>query len=73
MNVMNSKTNRSLEFLNARLDQVQMSQAERNRAKAQLARAEAVVELLFAIGHGAMRLLKKRVLQPMRRMTASFG
>ena len=73
MSVMNSKTNRHLEFLYARLDQVQMSQAERIKAKAQLARAEAVVDLVFAAGCGVKQLVKKRLLRPFRRMAASFG
>jgi len=73
MNSRNSKTNVSLEFLYARLDQVRMSPAERDKAKAQLARAEAVVEFVFAIGEGASRLLQKRLLRPVRRMAATFG
>ena len=73
MSVKSTKTNLKLEFLNSRLDNVRMSQTERIKAKAQLARAEAVVDLAFAIGQGARRLLNKRVLRPFRRMTASFG
>ena len=73
MSVMNSKTNDSLEFLNTRLDEVQMSQLERIKAKAQLARADAVADALFAIARGAKRLLKNVVLRPFRRLTVSIG
>lgn len=48
MNEKISKTNGDLEFFNHRLDEIRMSGAERIRAKAQLARAEAFAE--FAVG-----------------------
>jgi 3'-phosphoadenosine 5'-phosphosulfate sulfotransferase len=73
MSVRNSKANAKLKFLNARLDEVQMSQVERIKAKAQLAWAEAAVDIVFAIGQGTSRLLKMLVLRPIRRVTASFG
>ena len=73
MSVRNSKTNQTLEFLNRRLDEVQMSEVERIRAKAQLARTEAIADAIFAIARGAKRLLKNQVLRPLRRVTASFG
>jgi len=73
MNVKYSKANQSLDFFNARLDEVKMSDYERIKAKAQLARAEAVADAIFAIGRGLRGLLKRLVLRPIRRMTASFG
>ena len=62
-----------VDILYVRLDQIRMSRSERIKAKAQLARAEAVVEAVFAIGCGASRLLKRLVLRPVRRMAASLG
>jgi hypothetical protein len=73
MSVMNSKTNAKLAFLNARLDQVQMSPLERLTAKAQLARAEAFADMMFAIARGAKRLVRNLVLRPLRRHTVSIG
>jgi hypothetical protein len=73
MSAVNSKTNGTLEFLNARLDEVRMSPLERLTAKAQLARAEAFADAMFAIARGAKRLLKKVVLRPFRRLTVSIG
>lgn len=73
MNVRNSKPNAKMEFIFARLDEVQMSPSERIKAKAQLARTEAVADAIFAIGRGLRTLLKVLVLRPIRRLTASFG
>lgn len=68
-----SKTNQELDFLNARLDEVRMSGHERLRAKASLARAEAVAELLVAFASALKRLLKALVLRPIRRLIAGIG
>ena len=73
MNVKISKTNDSLEFLNTRLDEVRMSGHERLRAKASLARAEAVAELMVGIGSAVKRLFKTLVLRPIRRLTTAIG
>jgi hypothetical protein len=69
----NSKTNENLDFFFARLDETGMSSYERIRAKAQMARAEAFADTVFAVARGLQRLLKARVIAPLRRMTASFG
>lgn len=68
-----SKTNSSLDFFYARLDKVQMSEHERLRAKASLARAEAIADLTFEIARAAKRLLKNLVVRPIRRLAASLG
>lgn len=73
MSVIRNKPNDNMDFLYARLDEVQMSQFERIRAKAQLARAQAFADAAFAVVHGVKRLLKTLVLRPFRRMTASLG
>ena len=68
-----SKTDPGLEFLYARLDEVRMSGHERLRAKASLARAEAVADLMVGIAKGIKSLLKILVLRPIRRLTTSLG
>jgi hypothetical protein len=51
-----SKTNDDLAYFYSRLDEVHMSATERLRAKAQMARAEAVADLVAAAWHGIGRL-----------------
>ena len=70
---MTGKTRTSLQFLNARLDEIRMSSHERLRAKASLAHAEAITDLIFEITNGATRLLKSWVLCPIRRLATSLG
>jgi hypothetical protein len=67
------KTNSNLDFLNARLDQVRMSSHERLRAKASLARSEAVAEVAVEIVNLVKRLLKTLVVRPYRRLMTSVG
>jgi hypothetical protein len=59
--------------MHARLQEVRMSGHKRLEAEAQLARAEAVVELLSDIAGGLARVLRKLVLRPFRKLTASLG
>ena len=67
------RTNSNLEFLNARLDEVRMSDHERLRAKARLAQAEAIADAVFGlIGYGK-RLLKTLLERPARRPANSAG
>jgi len=73
MNDKHSKTNENMDFFYARLDETGMSSYERSKAKAQMARAEAFADTVFAIARGLRGLLKARVIAPFRRMTASFG
>jgi len=53
-----TKANADLEFFNARLDEIQMGGYERLKAKAQLARAEAVAEALYLAATGIARLYR---------------
>lgn len=53
-----SKTNDDLDFLNRRLDEIQMSDLERLRARARLAQAEAVASAIASLAHGIARLFK---------------
>lgn len=73
MNVKIIKTNHDLDFLNARLDEVRMSSHERLRAKASLARSEAVAEAVVEIVNLVKRLLKTLVVRPYRYLTTLVG
>lgn len=53
-----SKSNCEWELIEARLDEIGMSRHERLKAKAQLARAEAVADALAAFAAGVKRALK---------------
>ena len=59
--------------MHARLQEIRMSDYKRFEAEAQLARAEAVVEMLSDIAGGLGRVLRKLVLRPYRKLTASLG
>lgn len=63
-----SKTNSNLEFLNARLDEVQMSNYERLRAKARLAQAEAIADAVAELINLTKRLLTALIVRPVRRL-----
>ena len=73
MNEKISKTNADLEFFNRRLDEVRMSGHERLKAKAHLARAEAIAELLFTLVRGIRRLYKAPSTKPSRHAAPSAG
>ena len=73
MNQKISKTNSDLDVLSARLDEVRMSSHERLRAKASLARAEAVADAMVEIINLVKRLLKTLVVRPFRRLITSVG
>ncbi len=73
MNAKISKTNENLDFFSARLDEVQMSEYERLRAKASLARAEAVADAVVGFIGLGKRLLKTLVVRPFRRLMTSAG
>lgn len=68
-----NKPDERVEFFNSRLDEVRMSPYERIRAKASLARAEAMADALVGIAKGVRRLLKAAVVRPFRRLTESLG
>lgn len=61
------------QFLLARLDQIRMSEHERMRARARLAQAEALAELVVQAMTGAKQLLHGLVIDPIRRLTTSLG
>lgn len=73
MNSKISKTNENLDFFNARLDRVQMSEYERLLAKATFARAEAVANAVVELIGLGKRLFKTLVARPFRRLTTSAG
>ena len=73
MNEKISKRNANADFFNARLDEVRMSGHERLKAKARLAQAEAMAEVLAVIVHGAARLARAVVVRPFERLTATFN
>ena len=73
MNGSNRRTDPNLEFLYARLDEIRMSGLERVRAKASLARADAIAGLMVDAANGARRLLCTLVVQPIRRLATSIG
>ena len=73
MNTKISKTNEREAFFNTLLDEVRMSGHERLRAKASLARAEALADAILAAINLAKRLLKALVVRPYRRLTTSLG
>ena len=77
MNAKISKTNENLEFFNSRLDEVRMSGHERLKAKAQLARAEAMADMVFdalsAIGRFAKTLFAKPAPASNARRTATHA
>lgn len=73
MNAKISKTNENLDFFSARLDEVQLSEYERLRAKASLARAEAVADAVVELIGLGKRLLKTLVVRPFRRLMMSAG
>jgi hypothetical protein len=73
MNAKISKTNESLAFFNARLDEVRMSGHERLQAKARMAQAEAIADAIAQMFGYGRRLLKSLVTRPARRPTTSAG
>ena len=58
MNAKISKSNDNLAYFNARLDEVNLTSAERLRAKAQLARAEAFADMIALIYKGITGLFQ---------------
>lgn len=69
MNQKLNKTNRDLAFFKARLDQVRMNPHERLLAEAQLARAEAAIEVVARLIDFGRRFFRTLVGQPARRRT----
>ncbi len=67
-----SKTNADLAYFNSRLDEIRMNGHECLKAKAHLARAEAMADFLAAAVHGIARLFKVAPTRP-NRPAASAG
>ena len=68
-----AQTNRDLEYLFARLDDVRMSEHERLRAKASLAKAEAAIDTIIAAAAAIHGLLQTTVIRPFRRLAKELG
>ncbi len=66
-------SNHSLTFLDARMDEIQMSNHERLQAKAHLAQAEAIANAVAGLLGLIRRLLKTPAARPLRRPTSSAG
>jgi hypothetical protein len=64
-------TQSDLEHLYRRLDEMRMSEHELLRAKAHLARAEAVVEFVAAADDALARLFGRLVVRPIRRIATA--
>ena len=67
-----SKTNVDLAYFNSRLDEIHMNGHERLKAKAHLARAEAMASFLANAAHAIGRLFKDAPARP-NRPAASAG
>jgi hypothetical protein len=70
---MKSTSTSELQYLYTRLDQIRMSDYERLRARASLARGDAIATLILSAFEGAGRLLKTLVVRPIRRLATSLG
>lgn len=73
MNKKVSKTNANPRDFSARLDQVRLSDHARLRAEANLARAEAMAELIARAAGAVKRLYRTALLRPIRRLTSALG
>lgn len=66
-----SKTNVDLGYFNSRLDEIRMNGHERLKAKAHLARAEAMAEFLAGAAGAIGRLFKDAPARPSRPATSA--
>jgi hypothetical protein len=66
------KRTRSAVDLYERLDRIPMSELDRLRAKAQLARAEKVAELTASAWIAARQLVRALIVRPVRRALATW-
>ena len=71
MNAKVSKSNGEWELIEARLDEIGLSSHERLKAKAQLARAEAVADALAALAASVKRAVKHILDRPYHEPNAS--
>ena len=70
---MNSKSPVQSDSIYARLDQIQVHDHERLRARASLERAEAIATLLVAATDAVIRLCHSLVVRPIQRLTSALG
>ncbi len=68
-----SKTNEKAEYFNARIDEIQMGDVERFRAKAQLARAEAFADAVARLFRFIQRAGKSLADHTYHRPTATHS
>ena len=73
MTMKSVQANGDLEYLFARLDEVRMSEHERLRAKASLAKAEAAIDTIIAAADAIHGLLQATVIGPFRRLAKELG
>ena len=73
MNTKVSKTNESLAFFSARLDEIRMNGHERLKAKARMAQAEAFADAVGALLSLIKRAFKSPAPRTYRRPTTSAG
>lgn len=68
-----NKTNADANAIYARLKEVRLSSHDRMLAEANLARAEAIAEILAAGFKAGREFLARLVVRPLKRLTASIG
>lgn len=68
-----NKSNAGLKAIEARLDEIRMPSYERMLAKAHLARAEAVADLIVGVARFVKKSVAALFLRPIRRLVAAFG
>lgn len=72
-NMMMKKSNPEGDLLYARLNEIRLTPAERQLAKAQLARAEAVAGAIVWIATFLKELIRTLVVCPIRRFASTLG
>lgn len=73
MNYKFKRTNPETDALYARLDEIRMPSYERLSAKAHLARAEAISDLIVAVVRALKSVAKRLTARRMRRIVARIG
>ena len=68
-----NRTNPDLDILYSRLNEIRMTPYERLTAEAQLARAEAIAELLVRTAHTVKKLARTLVVRPVQRAFEWIG
>lgn len=68
-----NRTNADLDFLRARLNEIEMPSYERLTAQAHLERAEVLTDLIVAFARKMKALTNALVVRPMRRVLDAMG